>query len=351
MYTNQPTLDELKASLDIVEVAEMYGELIKAGANYKFKNDPSVIISPSKQIFSDYGARNIRGGSVLDLIMTFEGLETKPAINRLKELAGQDTYHINPAKQIQRKQEADKKKKSVSFRHLGLWSKNDLEAVKDYTAITVDTGDEETSYLQMKEPFIKLFETDKLPIGCHDRLHYAYQKILGYDNYYKCPSIIIRDMTGKIVDKSAYRPNRPENIPIEKWDSKAKYFYKNFENRGKNFLYPFQAEVEKLLSKNNYFVVGEGLKNALNGYIHAIPFISLESTSNEASKDLIKYVHDLLGKGYKIVAFFDGDKAGAPAFEKFKEHARLPELENAVMFDSGQDFAEFAVKAKGGEDE
>ena len=39
--SNEPTIEQIKQSLDIITVAEMYGELVKSGSNYKFKNDSS----------------------------------------------------------------------------------------------------------------------------------------------------------------------------------------------------------------------------------------------------------------------------------------------------------------------
>jgi len=338
-------LEQIKASLDIVTIAELYGELEKSGANYRYKNDHSIVINPSKQIFSNFNG-DITGGSVLDLIAYMEKLELKEAIKRLKELAGADTYKIDPALQLKRKEEATKKK-VVDFRSLGLFAKNDLTAVSPYKPYIMDINGNQ--YLQVKEPYIKLFETDKLDISYKERVDTAFSKFIGYDAYFTCPSIIIRDKTNRVVDKCAYRPNKPE-----KWDTwrSPKYIYKNQVDRGSNFLYPLQLEMEELLHVKKVFVVGEGIKNAVNAYIHGMPFISLESASTNTSKELSEYILALLNRGYKIIAFFDGDgdnqdpkkwTKGKLAFEKFKKTTSLYDLENAVSFDSDIDFTDYIV--------
>ncbi len=118
--TNEPTVEQLKQSLDIITVAEMYsneyGELIKSGANFKYKNDSSIVINPSKQIFSNFNG-DITGGSVLDLIMYMEKLDLKAGINRLKELSSLDTYTIDPELQRKRKQK-EKEAKKIDFQKL-----------------------------------------------------------------------------------------------------------------------------------------------------------------------------------------------------------------------------------------
>jgi len=125
--SNEPTIDEIKKSLDIITVAEMYGELVKNGANFKFKNDTSIVVNPSKQIFSNFNG-DITGGSVLDLVMYFEKLDTKAGINRLKELSSLDTYTVDPALQIKRKEEA-KAKNVVDFKKLNDWGVQELSLV------------------------------------------------------------------------------------------------------------------------------------------------------------------------------------------------------------------------------
>jgi len=331
----QQNLEQLKQSLDIINIAELYGELIKAGTNFKYKNDISIVINPSKQIFSNFNG-DITGGSVLDLIMYMEKINLKDGITRLKELAGAETYHANPALQIKRKEEASKKK-NIDFTKLALYANNDLTAGLKYLHYELEFDGH--SSLSLNQTFHKLFECTTLPIEMKPKLDYIHKHIIGFDAFYQCPSIIIRDCTGKIIDKCAYRPKQPKGF--DNWTA-PKYIHKNTTNRGKDFLYPFQIEIEKIIKREKYFVIGEGIKNAVNALLYSIPFISIESTSNSISVELKEYILDLKNKGFAVTYMFDGDKAGKTAFENFKEHTGLVG-ENYFDFSSNIDFAEYMV--------
>ena len=336
MSTEHPSLDEIKASLDIVTIAELYGTLQKQGANYKYEDDKSIVINPAKQIFSNFNG-DITGGSVLDLVMYMEKLPLNEAITRLKELAGADTYHVDPAKQIQRKKEASKKK-AVDFKSLGLFAKNDITAGQTKKPVPIILEDEHTkSYLSINEAYTKLFERTQLPLEYQKKTDYLHRHIIGYDEYFRCASIIIKDTTGRVVDKCAYRPVKPDSY--ENW-SDPKYIHKNSHNRGNQFLYPFQKEVESILKKEDYFIVGEGIKNAVNALIYGVPYITIESTSNKANTNLLNYIKALLNNQYKVIAMFDGDKAGAVGFEALRKELGT-DIENFFDFTSDDDFTSY----------
>jgi len=336
--SNEPTIEQLKQSLDIVTVAQMYGELSKSGANYKFKDDSSIVINPTKQIFSNFNG-DIKGGSVLDLVMYFEKLDsTKLGIERLKELSSLDTYTVDPALQIKRKEEADSKK-VIDFQKLGYIGTLELKAVGSKKPAQYLEGNKLVAFLIFKE-FEKLFETKRLPAEYGRKIDYLFTNILGWNDFFKCPSIILRDDTNKIVDIIAYRPNKPENY--DKWDN-PKYIYKNSHNRGDNFLYPFKKEVETMLNKptaDKFLIVGEGIKNGLNALIYSVPFITLESSSNKISAHLVSYIRSYSEKGYSIIGMFDGDKSGAKAHEDFVTQSGL-QINNFLDFNSGLDFVDY----------
>ena len=336
---NEPTIEQIKQSLDIITVAEMYGELIKNGANYKFKNDTSIVINPSKQIFSNFNG-DITGGSVLDLVMYFEKLDTKAGINRLKELSSLDTYIVDPALQIKRKEEA-KAKKVVDFKKLNDWGVQELSLVGVHRPIEYQDKDGKILYFFVPSELEKLFETKQLPAEYKQKLDYMFSNLIGWNKHFNCSSIVIKDDSGRIVDLIAYRPNKPQNY--NEW-SNPKYIYKNSHNRGENFLYPFRKEVESILFKSTnqdkYVVVGEGIKNGLNALIYSVPYIPLESTSNKISEKLVSYIRDLHEKGYDIIGMFDGDKAGKKAHENFVEQSGL-QISNFLDFNSGTDFVEY----------
>ncbi len=331
-------LEQIKKSLDIVTIAELYGELEKSGANYRYKDDHSIVINPAKQIFSNFNG-DITGGSVLDLIAYMEKLEIKEAIKRLKELAGADTYKIDPTLQVKRKEEATKKK-VVDFRSLGLFAKNDLTTGQSKKPIPIIFDDApQKNHLMVNNAYHKLYERKEFPLDYQKKFDYLHQRIIGYDEFFKCASIIIRDRHGKVVDKIAYRPVKPNNF--DKW-SDPKYIYKNSHNRGINFLYPFQEEVEKIVNREKYIIVGEGIKNAVNALIYSAPYITIESTSNNIPTELINYLKDYKERGFGIVCMFDGDKAGLKAYERFKEQTGI-NADNHLDFTTGVDFTEYII--------
>jgi len=331
-------LEKLKASLDIITVAEIYGELQKAGANYRFKDDKSIVLNPEKQIFSNFNG-DITGGSVLDLVMYMEKVSLKEAINKLKELTGTEYYKTNT--KIIPKQ---KQQKTINLKKLTLYSKNDLSsgATKKPFEVIFENSPLK-NYLGINKAYYKLYERQAYPFSYKEKFEYLHKRIIGWDNFFNCPSIILRDTTGKIVDKVSYRPQKPKD-----WDdwSKPKYIYKNQNNRGENFLYPFQIEVEKLLEREDYIIIGEGIKNSLNALIYSVPYITLEGASMDVSNKLLQYIKNLIDKKYKILAMFDGDEAGENAFLKIKEALGI-ELYNFFDFSTGDDFTSYMAEGGG----
>ena len=341
MSTEQDSKAQIKAwkeALDIVTVAEMYGELVKTGANFKYKEDSSIVINPTKQIFNNFSdSANNSVGSVLDLIIYMEKCDLAAGIQKLKELNGVDEYIVSKEDRVKRK-EASSKKKDINFQQLGLFAKNDLEAGQTKKPVPIILEDEPNkSYLSINEAYTKLFERTQLPLEYQKKTDYLHRHIIGYDEYFRCASIIIKDTTGRVVDKCAYRPVKPDSY--DNW-SDPKYIHKNSHNRGNQFLYPFQKEVESILNKEDYFIVGEGIKNAVNALIYGVPYITIESTSNKANTNLINYIKALLSNQYKVIAMFDGDKAGAVGFEALKKELDT-DIENFFDFTSDDDFTSY----------
>jgi len=330
-YANEPTLEQIKQSLDIITVAEMYGELVKNGANFKFKNDPSIVVNPAKQIFSNFNG-DITGGSVLDLVMYFEKLDKKAGINRLKELSSLDTYTVDPALQIKRKEEA-KAKKQVDFQKLQQWGTAELQSVGIHRPTEHIDSEEKLINFIIPTELLKLFETKILPAEYKQKINYLFTNLIGWNKHFNCSSIIIKDDSGQIVDLIAYRPQKPKNY--NEW-SNPKYIYKNSHNRGEKFLYPFRKEVESILNKpsntDKYAIVGEGIKNGLNALLYSVPYISLESTSNTINNNLIDYIFDLEKKGFIILSMFDGDLAGAKSYLNFIKNYYPSAKDNIEIF-------------------
>ncbi|BCD61402.1 DNA primase [Nitratiruptor sp. YY08-26] len=87
---DKSSIEQLKNSIDIVDVIGNYIELKKAGANYKalcpFHNEdtPSFVVSPSKQIFHCFGCG--AGGDAIKFVMQYENLSYPEAIEKLASM-------------------------------------------------------------------------------------------------------------------------------------------------------------------------------------------------------------------------------------------------------------------------
>lgn len=187
----------------------------------------------------------------------------------------------------------------------------------------------------------KLFEGTRIIDSSDEIARYIFGNILGYDSYYQCPVIVIRDGKNRVVDLIRYRPTAPNGYELPKYFQK-KSIDKPL-NRGKYFLYPFQIEIKRLIEKNSFVFFGEGLKNALNALINSVPFVSIESTSNAENPKLIEYIDDLYRKGIKVYGALDGDAAGKDAFIKINKKLKH-KIINTIDFDSGVDFTEYMKK-------
>ena len=119
-------------------------------------------------------------------------------------------------------------------------------------------------------------------------------------------------------------------------------------NRGADFLYPFSIEMDKLISRYDFFFIGEGLKNSFNALVFGIPFISIESVSNDIRVELQEYIKEK-SKTKLIIGAFDGDDKldgngnhtkGYGAYIKAKDILGL-EFDNLFRFDSDIDFSDY----------
>ena len=102
------SIEDLKTRLDIVDVVGSYLELKKNGANFKavcpFHNDsnPSLVISPSKQIYHCFSCG--AGGDAIKFVMEYEKLNYPETIEKLANMYNFSlTYTENSEKKEDRK--------------------------------------------------------------------------------------------------------------------------------------------------------------------------------------------------------------------------------------------------------
>lgn len=134
--------DELLNSADIVEVISRYINVIKAGKNFKaicpFHNDtnPSMMISPSKQLYKCFvcGA----GGNAINFVEKYEKLSYRQAAKKVAELVGFDSSAFADTQYISH----------VNQEFTPIYNcLNDISAFYQYTLLMVE-GQEARIYLE-----------------------------------------------------------------------------------------------------------------------------------------------------------------------------------------------------------
>jgi len=362
---NEKTISDLKNETDIVEYIGSVIEIKKVGASFKAccpfhsEDTPSFSISPSKQIWRCFGGCG--GGDILDFIEKYNKVSNVDAINILRRYTNNEipvyNQHQKPQPTYEHQQHQDPKAPDEIQTKLNNIAKaliNNNNKVKIFTLNYPQHKqlEAETNMVCSINPvFNKLFE--KRYLLClpehQKRLNYILTNILAYDTFFKCPAIIIKDHKGKICDIAKYRPDKPDTFT--EW-SFPKYMYIKEEdklpNRGADFLYPFSIEMDKLISRYDFFFIGEGLKNSFNALVFGVPFISIESVSNEMRVELQEYIKEK-AKTKLIIGAFDGDDKidndgnhtkGYGAYLKAKEVLGL-EFDNLFRFDSDMDFSDY----------
>lgn len=366
---NEKTISDLKNETDIVEYIGTVLEIKKSGSSFKAccpfhgETTPSLSISPIKQIFKCFGCS--LGGDVLDFIEKYNNVSNVEAINILRRYTNNEisTYNQHNAPQQtfnHTKHKAEPKTNEEIQSKLNNIAKalvNNNNKIKIFTLNYPQQNHLESNTNMIciiHEVFHKLFEKKHIMVlpEHQKRLNYIITNILAYDSFFKCPAIIIKDHNGKICDIAKYRPDKPDTFT--EW-SFPKYMYIKEEdklpNRGADFIYPFSIEMDKLISRNSFFFIGEGLKNSFNALLFGVPFISIESVSNEMSVELQKYIKEK-AKTKIIIGAFDGDDKvdengnhtkGHGAYLKATDTLGLS-FDNLFDFNSNIDFSDYLAE-------
>jgi len=345
--SNTQDLQAIKDKLDIFSLAESYGFSFNAphGIRYRAKvnlireeKTSSIDFFSDTQKFWDRGS--CEGGDVIDLIAAMEKLDPTQAIIRAKELAGMETYNVvkkeaKPLKKVVKK---------VSFHKLDYQAKTELLNIKKLKNLMMileieENGKITSTELILNQNLVKLFEGLSFTVDFKPKLEHIFNYFLGWSDFWQSPSLILKDLDGRVVDIVAYRPHDKETGKEIKG---MKYYYANFKGRGDRFIYPWQKEAEHIAEREGYIIIGEGLKNGLNALLYSVPFLSLESTENvlKLSDTLKQTIQSYVNKGWGVATAFDGDASGEKAYHHFLSLLGF-EVENILRFDSNKDFSEY----------
>ncbi len=340
-------IDILKQRIDILDIAESYAPLKKSGGQYlvlenptRQEKTPSLMIYPDTQSWYDFGSGE--GGDAIDFVKKVENIDTKDAINFLEDnfLEGSDGSDIpRPIQLYKAKPEKDNGflQSEVERKAKRYLASSHHKYKSNYGVMTLEVDGISSEVVRVSPVFEKLFEGYIIPTD-KKFADYLFSKVLGYDSFFDCPIIVLRDKDEKAVDIVRYRPQR-EGKPLD-----MKYLYlKNIDKPDSDYLFPLQAQMQKIMISSGYTYVGEGLKNSISASILGIPFISTESASS-IKPELITFLNSNRLRNIVMVGAFDGDSAGERAYEKLKKEVSI--LNNKFDFNSSIDFSDYLREIK-----
>ena len=340
---------DIKARLtpaDVRAVLESLGYEFTRNGQFRVRDErtPSSAINPKTGRIKDFGSG--WSGDIFDLLQEYHGMDFKEAVDYVAGELGLSECDIEarPAPTFTRpptsspgkddrtlarllEHRADSYLKTSVYRMHG-----DFRiAVPRYVPVEVVTPSGSYEIVNVDRNFEKLFEGQTIE-AAPDFMAYLFNRLVGWDEYFQCPVIVVRDIEGRVVNIVRYRPK-----PRREGDTLPKYLQTKADERPDYpYLFPFEIEMRRLLEKERVCYVGEGLKNALNALTLGVPFVSTESAST-IKPDMAAYLKTL--DEVRFIGAFDGDEAGKKAYERMAD--LIPIEGNIIPFDSGMDFTDW----------
>jgi len=332
------TLETLKQTVDIVEVAELYVELKKAGglfvgfSPFQSEKTPSFKVTPSKDMWHDFSSG--QGGDAIKLVQSVEGLTFPEAVEKLC-----DMYNIVV--------EYDSKNKQERI------SSTPLEIYKDWCVDRLMDNDVAMKYLidrGVTPESIKDFEIGYSP-GSRDVINFVRSSVINesdavslgiidigdnglYARFIDRIMFPIRDHTGKLC---GYSGRTIGNHPAKYVNTKdTPLFHKS------SLMYGFD-KAKETISKKNFFVLSEGQMDVVMQHQVGIKY-SFASMGTALTANHVKILSRYAKKG--IIAY-DGDSAGIKAAFKAAELFIRSMIDvKVVIFDDGEDPADLIAESR-----
>ncbi|OQM44911.1 DNA primase [Anoxybacillus sp. UARK-01] len=193
-------IEEIRRSVDIVDVISDYVQLKKQGRNYfglcpfHGEKTPSFSVSPEKQIFHCFGCG--AGGNVFSFLMDIEGLSFTDAAARLAARANIDLAPLPLDHQHKRPAEASDAKKMIEAHEL-------LKKFYHHLLINTKEGQHALDYLQergMTREVIEQFEIGYSPHSWDFAVKFLKSRGFPLDLMEKA-GLVIRKENGEYFDR------------------------------------------------------------------------------------------------------------------------------------------------------
>ncbi len=331
--------ENLKNSIDIVDIISNYIEIKKAGANFKAncpfhgEKTPSFVISPSKQIYHCFGCGI--GGDSIQFVMEYEKINYPEALEKIASMMNVSLEYSQGSSD------------HTETRHL-------LESVQGWYYKNLDYNNTAKSYLQQRginqqsiEKFgigyvgaslelMNFLSTNFLPTPKAEEAGVVAQRERGgfYARLTERITFPIHSPSGAIV---GFGGRTITNHPAKYINSpQTKLFNKS------QLLYGY-AKAKEHIYKNKKLIVCEGYLDVI--MFHQAGFQEAVATLGTA---LTKEHLPLLRKGEpKIILAYDGDKAGVAAALKAATMLTLGGFDGSVvLFPNGADPADMIAVGK-----
>lgn len=359
LMIDNSSIENLKSRLDIVEVVGHYMELKKSGANWKCvcpfhdDRDPSLVVSPSKQIYHCFACGV--GGDSIKFVMEYEKLNYPESIEKL---AAMYNFSLSYTASDGKAKEDRKLLENINlFFQKNLIHKNEaLSYIKDRGIGEASLEKFELGYAPSSSENLNFLSSNGYAIGEAIEVGVVGVGESGgsYARFIERITFPIRSASGKIVGFGGRtisgHPAKYVNSP------KTKLFNKSYLLYGYNF-------AKQSIYQNKAVIVTEGYLDVI--MLHQAGFTNAVATLGTA---LTKEHIPMISRGNpKVILAYDGDSAGVEAALKASMMLSCGGVDGGVvlfvdgmdpadmvqqnqteklskLFDSPQPFVEFAIE-------
>ena len=303
-------INEIRASVDIVDIVSRYIALTKKGKNYfgvcpfHEDSDPSLSVSPDKQIFSCFSCHT--AGNVFTFIKEYEHVSFLEAVKIVADIAGidfnfksvnkplvnHDIYNIYDVSQKFYLNNINTKFGQVAKDYLYKRKITD-DLIKDFEIGLAIKDSKALTNLLTKKDFK---ENDLINSGLIVKDEKGF-----HDFFYDRVMFPLHDQNGRVIGYSGriyYQSDAPKYI-----NSKEHILFKKGE-----YLYNYAKAKNECRSKNMVIIM-EGFMDVIRAYSIGVKNV-VATLGTAFTKEHANMLRRLANN---VVICFDGDKAGAKA--------------------------------------
>ena len=304
-------INEIRSSVDIVDIVSRYVTLTKKGKNYfgvcpfHEDSDPSMSVSPDKQIFSCFSCHT--AGNVFTFVKEYEHVSFMEAVKIIADIAGIDAdIDTGNVKKVKNNDIYDIYDIGQKFylnninTQYGLKAREYLnqrgisdDLIKEFEIGLALKNTKALSNLLLKKDFK---EKDLIDSGLIVKDERGF-----HDFFYDRIMFPLHDLNNKVIGYSGriyYKSDSPKYV-----NSKEHVLFKKGE-----FVYNYSKAKNECRSKNTVIIM-EGFMDVIRAYSVGITNVvaTLGTAFTKEHANLIRRLAN------NIIICFDGDKAGAKA--------------------------------------